>query len=143
MVNLTCSWLAYSNSDFSFFRKIVPLPPPYLVWTSKCWESPTLHILLVRPLFPILLWLVLSSLFKSAPRFHFSIHQSLIKHHSEMAIIEYREDDVRLSELETRLSSNAESLSKVVDTTASKLPSSSSSPPFACSFWHVPWKRNI
>lgn len=57
------------------------------------------------------------------------ICQSLIKHHSEMAIIEYREDDVRSSELETGLSSNVESLSKVVDTTASKLPSSLSSPP--------------
>ena len=44
-----------------------------------------------------------------------------------MASIEYRADDVRSSELEMGLSSNAKSLSKVVDTTASKLPSSSSS----------------
>ena len=57
------------------------------------------------------------------------IRHSLIKHHLGMAIVEYREDDVRLSELETGLSSNAKSLSKVVDTAASKLPSSSSSPP--------------
>ena len=42
-----------------------------------------------------------------------------------MASIEYRADDVRSSELEMGLSSNAKSLSKVVDTTASKLPSSS------------------
>ena len=55
------------------------------------------------------------------------IRQSLIKHHSEMASIEYRVDDVRSSELKTGLSFNAESLCKVVDTAASKLPSSSSS----------------
>ena len=53
------------------------------------------------------------------------IRQSLIRHHSEMATIEYRVDGVRSSELETRLSSNIDSLSKVVDNTASKLPSSS------------------
>ena len=46
-----------------------------------------------------------------------------------MATIEYRVDDVRSSELETGLSSNADSLSKVVDTIASKLSSSSSLPP--------------
>ena len=56
------------------------------------------------------------------------ICQSLIKHHLEMASIKYRVDDVRSSELETRLSSNAESLSKVVNIAASKLPLSSSSP---------------
>ena len=55
------------------------------------------------------------------------IRQSLIKHHSEMASIEYRVDDVRSSELKTGLSFNAESLCKVVDTVASKFPSSSSS----------------
>ena len=54
------------------------------------------------------------------------IHQSLIKLHSKMATIEYLVDDVRSSELETGLSSNVESLSKVVDTAASKFPSSSS-----------------
>ena len=42
--------------------------------------------------------------------------------------MEYKEDDVRSSELETGLSSNAESLSKAVDTATLKLPSSSSSP---------------
>ena len=57
------------------------------------------------------------------------IHQSLIKHHLEMSTIKYRVDDVRSRELEIGLSSNAKSLSKVVDTTTSKLPSSSSSPP--------------
>ena len=57
------------------------------------------------------------------------ICQSLIKHHSEMATIEYRVDDVQSSELEIGLSSNADSLSKVVDTATSKLPSSSSLPP--------------
>ena len=56
------------------------------------------------------------------------ICQSLIKHHLEMASIKYRVDDVRSNELETRLSSNAESLSKVVDIAALKLPLSSSSP---------------
>ena len=57
------------------------------------------------------------------------IRHSLIKHHQEMTTIEYREDDVRSSELEIGLSSNAESLCKVVDIAASKLPSSSSLPP--------------
>ena len=56
------------------------------------------------------------------------IRRSLIKHHLEMTTIEYREGDVRSSELETGLSSNAESLGKEVDTAMSKLPSSSSSP---------------
>ena len=51
-----------------------------------------------------------------------------------MAIIEYKEDDVRSSELETGLSSNAESLIKAVDTAALKLPSSSSSPPLHALF---------
>ena len=57
------------------------------------------------------------------------IIHSLIKRHLEMTTIEYREDDVRSSELETGLSSNAESLCKVVDIVASKLPSTSSLPP--------------
>ena len=55
------------------------------------------------------------------------IHRSLIEHHLKMDIVENREDDVRSSELEIGLSSNAESLCRVVDTAASKLPSSSSS----------------
>ena len=42
-----------------------------------------------------------------------------------MATIEYRVDGVRSRELETGLFSNADSLSKVVDTAALKLPSSS------------------
>lgn len=46
-----------------------------------------------------------------------------------MTIVEYRDDDIRLSELETGLSSNTESLGKEVDTTVSKIPSSSSSTP--------------
>lgn len=57
------------------------------------------------------------------------IWQSLIKYHSEMDNIEYRADDVRSSELETGLSSSAETLSKIVDTAVSQLPSSSSSCP--------------
>jgi len=57
------------------------------------------------------------------------ICHSLIKHNLEMVTIEYKEDDVRSNELETGLSSNAESLCKVVDTAASKMPSSSSSSP--------------
>ena len=44
-----------------------------------------------------------------------------------MAIVEYKEDDVRLSELETGLSSNAKSLGEEADTTVSKLSLSSSS----------------
>ena len=43
--------------------------------------------------------------------------------------VEYKTNDVRSNELETGLSSNAESLNQVVDTTVSKLPSSSSSRP--------------
>ena len=62
------------------------------------------------------------------------IRQSLIKHHSKMATIEYRVDDVRSSELETGLSSNADSLSKIVDTVASRLPSSLSSAPLHALF---------
>ena len=46
-----------------------------------------------------------------------------------MDIVQYRVDDVRSSELETGLSSNVESLSRVVDTAVSKLPLSSSSRP--------------
>ena len=46
-----------------------------------------------------------------------------------MATIKYRVDDVRSSELETGLPFNTDSLRKVVDTAASKLPSSSSSLP--------------
>ena len=38
------------------------------------------------------------------------IHQSLVRYHSEMDLVEYRTDDVRSSALETELSSNAKSL---------------------------------
>lgn len=62
------------------------------------------------------------------------IHHSLIKHHLEMTTIKYREDDVRSSELETGLSSNAKSLSKVVDIATLKLLSSSSSHPLQALF---------
>ena len=57
------------------------------------------------------------------------ICESLIRHHSEMDTIQYRVDDVWSSELEIGLSSNADSLSRVVDIVVSKLPSSSSSHP--------------
>ena len=60
---------------------------------------------------------------------HPLIHESLIRHHSEMDTIQYRVDDVWSSELEIGLSSNADSLSRVVDIFVSKLPSSSSSHP--------------
>lgn len=43
------------------------------------------------------------------------IRQSLIKHSLEMTIIEYRNHDVRSSELEIGLSSNAESMGKEAD----------------------------
>ena len=46
-----------------------------------------------------------------------------------MDTIQYRVDDVWSSKLEIGLSSNADSLSRVVDTVVSKLPSSSSSHP--------------
>ena len=51
-----------------------------------------------------------------------------------MTTIEYREDDVRSSELETGLSSNVESLCKAIDIVVSKRPSSSSSPPLHALF---------
>ena len=57
------------------------------------------------------------------------IHQSFVRYHSKMDPVEYWTDDVRSNELETGLSSNAESLNQVVDTAVSKLPSSSSSRP--------------
>ena len=57
------------------------------------------------------------------------ICESLIRHHSEMDTIPYRVDDNQSSKLETVLSSNADSLSRVVDNVVSKLPSSSSSRP--------------
>ena len=57
------------------------------------------------------------------------IRHSLIKHDLEMTTIKYREDDLRSSELETGLSSNAKSLGKEVDTVVSILPSFSSSTP--------------
>ena len=60
---------------------------------------------------------------------HPLICKSLIRHHSEMDTVQYRVDDIRSNELEIGLSSNAESLSRVVDTAVSKLPSSSSSHP--------------
>ncbi|XP_065615732.1 uncharacterized protein LOC136061637 [Quercus suber] len=50
-------------------------------------------------------------------------------YHSKINPIEYRTGDVRSSELETGLSSNAESLNQVVDMKVSKLPLSSSSHP--------------
>ena len=56
------------------------------------------------------------------------ICHSLIKHHLRMTTVEYKEGDVRSSELETGLSAYAKSLGKVVDSAASKLPSSFSSP---------------
>ena len=48
--------------------------------------------------------------------------------------IEYRDDDVRLSELETGLSSKAESMGKEVDTAMLKPPPSSSSTPLHALF---------
>ena len=57
------------------------------------------------------------------------IRQSLVRYYLEMDPIEYRVDDVRSNELETSLSSNAESLNQLVDTAVSKLPSTSTSWP--------------
>ena len=62
------------------------------------------------------------------------IYHSLIKHHLEMTFVEYGRDDVRSSELETGLSSNAESLYMEVDIAMSKFPLSSSSTPLHALF---------
>ena len=76
------------------------------------------------------LFMPLSSAFKLILLFLYPlIRQSLIKYHSEMDSIKYRADDVKSSELEMGLSSSAETLSKIVDITVSRLPSSSSSRP--------------
>ena len=62
------------------------------------------------------------------------IRQSLVRYYLEMDLVKYRVYDVRSSELETGLSSNAESLNQVVDTTISKLPSTSTSWPLHALF---------
>ena len=48
------------------------------------------------------------------------IHHSLIAHHLEMTAIEYRDSDVRSSELETGLSSSGESTNKDFEIVMSK-----------------------
>ena len=50
------------------------------------------------------------------------IHHSLIAHHLEMTAIEYRDSDVRSSELETGLSSSGESTDKDFEIVVSKPP---------------------
>ena len=50
------------------------------------------------------------------------IHHSLIAHHLEMTAIEYRDSDVRSSELETSLSSSGESTDKDFEIVVSKPP---------------------
>ena len=76
-----------------------------------------------------------SSAFKPVLLFLYPlIRQSLIKYHFEMDSIEYRADDVRSNELETGLSSSAETLSKIIDTAVSQLPLSSSSHPLHALF---------
>ena len=57
--------------------------------------------------------------------------RSLIAHHLEMIAIEYRDSDVRSSELETSLSSGGESTDKDFEIVVSKLPSPSK--PFSSS----------
>ena len=57
------------------------------------------------------------------------IYHSLIKHHLEMTFVEYGRDDVRLSEPETGLSSNIESLCKEIDKAVLELPLSCYSTP--------------
>ena len=57
------------------------------------------------------------------------IRHYLMKHHLEMTSAEYRRDDVRSSELETGLSSNAEPLYMEVDIVVPKFPLSSFSTP--------------
>ena len=76
-----------------------------------------------------------SSAFKPVLLFLYPlIRKSLIKYHFEMDSIEYRADDVRSNELETGLSSSAETLSKIIDTAVSQLPLSSSSHPLHALF---------
>ena len=60
------------------------------------------------------------------------IHHSLIAHHLEMTVIEYRDTNVRSSELETGLSSSSEFMDKDFEIVVSK-PSSSSKPFFSLS----------
>ena len=55
------------------------------------------------------------------------LHHSLIAHHLEMTAIEYRDSDVRSSELETGLSSSGKSSNKDFEIIMSK-PSSSLKP---------------
>ena len=113
----------YLMVDFDFFRQECPSISFFFARLGVFLEYPSsrnpqvgLFVSHFTPLKPILLCL------------YSLIRHSLIEHHLGMAIVECREDDVRSSKLETGLSSNAESLSKVVDIVASKLPSSSSSP---------------
>ena len=115
---------AYLMVDFDFFRQESPSISfffarlgVFLKYSSSRHPQVSLFVSRFTALKPVLL-----SLYPL-------IHHSLIKHHLEMTTVEYREDDVRSSELETRLSSNAESLCKEVDMVVSKLPSSSSSTP--------------
>ena len=116
------------NSSFSFFRKTVHLPPPYLVWTSEHWETSIPQIFTGRRP-QVGLFVSRSIAFRPVLfSLYLLIHHSLIQHQLEMVIVEYREDDVRSSKLETGLSLNAKSLCKVVDIAMSKLPSSSSLP---------------
>ena len=60
------------------------------------------------------------------------IHHSLIAHHLEMTVIEYRDTNVRSSELETGLSSSSEFMDNDFEIVVSK-PSSSSKPFFSLS----------
>ena len=57
------------------------------------------------------------------------IRQSLVRYYLEIDLVKNRVDDVKSSQLETGLSSNAESLNQVVDIAVSKLPSTSTSRP--------------
>ena len=58
---------------------------------------------------------------------YFLLHRSLITHHLEMTTIEYRDSDVRSSELETSLSLSGEFVDKDFEIVMSK-PSLSSKP---------------
>ena len=69
------------------------------------------------------------------------IRQSLIKYYLEMTTIEYRDNDFRSSELETRLSSNAKSMGKEADIVVSKQPPSSSSTPLHALFQVLFFKK--
>ena len=113
--------------DFAFIRKESPSVSFFFARLGVFLESfggHRPHIGLFVPRDCGAFRLVLTSLFPL-------IRRSLITHHLEMIAIEYRDSDVRSSELETSLSSSGESTGKDFEIVVSKPPSSSK--PFSSS----------